>query len=147
MASSAGSALTAFGTDALLNILFGVRRPVPAAYFLALLTTAPAVTVTGTALAAIEPTVGETGYVRAQVPNVDQWWAAGSAGATTTAQPVTFAPALMGWPEITHYALCDAVTGGNVYLYGRLSVPRQVKAGDAAAVPPGLLEITTISAV
>ena len=145
MASSAGSALTAFGTDALLNILFGVRRPVPATYYLALLTAAPPVTVTGATLN--EPTVGETGYVRAEVPNVDQWWAAGTAGVTTTAQTVVFAPATQGWPEITHYALCDAVTGGNVYLYGRLKVPRRVNAGDAAAVPPGLLEITTISAV
>lgn len=145
MVSSAGSALTAFGTDALLNILFGVRRPVPATYYLALLTTAPAVTATGDTLP--EPTVGQTGYVRAAVPNIDQWWAVGAAGATTTAQMVTFAPATAGWPEITHYALCDAVTGGNVYLYGRLTVPRRVAAGDAAAVPPGLLEITTISAV
>ena len=40
------------------------------------------------------------------------------------------------WGEITHVALYDAETGGNMLVYGTLTAPVEIVSGDIFKIPP-----------
>lgn len=137
------SAITSFGADTFLNMLFGARTAVPADFYLALLTQAPGEHTTGELLS--EPPAG-VGYGRVQVPNSPAYFGAGAGGFVATVAEIDFPTATADWPDvITHYALCDGTYTGGVYLYGSFVSARRVKRGDRVSVPSGLLSLSIAS--
>jgi hypothetical protein len=51
-------------------------------------------------------------------------------GVFTNSGIVTFPTATANWGTITHFAIYDAATVGNLLVYGVLSTPKQVLSGD-----------------
>ncbi len=110
----------------------------PTALFVALLTAAPSDTGGGT-----EVTGGS--YARVSVPSnmtVTGWAgtlaagstaaSSGSSGTTSNNSPVTFPAPTANWGVCTHFGIYDAVTGGNLLIWGALTTPKTVNNLDAA---------------
>lgn len=136
------SAITAFGADAILDMVFGKSLDVPDAFYAALLTQAPGEQTTGELLS--EPDAG-LGYARIPLANDDTVWGEAAGGFVTTVADVVFDVALADWPVITHYALTEGLYEGGVYLYGSFAVPRKIITGDRPSIPAGLLSLTVSS--
>jgi len=67
---------------------------------------------------------------------------AASAGAADSAATVTFPAATANWGEITHVAVLDASSGGNVLFYGAVTTPKTIESGDTFQVSAGNLTIS-----
>lgn len=65
-----------------------------------------------------------------------------SAGAVSNAQDMEFPIAQADWGTITHTAILDAMSGGNVLAWGPLLNPRTIYNGDSVKVPAGALVAT-----
>lgn len=65
-----------------------------------------------------------------------------SAGAVSNAQDMEFPIAQADWGTITHTAILDAKTEGNVLAWGPLLNPRTIYNGDSVKVPAGALVAT-----
>ena len=55
---------------------------------------------------------------------------AAAAGATTNTSSVEFPTATGSWGTITHVALYDAVTGGNMLIHSALTASKAIASGD-----------------
>lgn len=55
---------------------------------------------------------------------------------------VEFAAATASWGTVTHLAVFDASTGGNIIAYGALSTSKAIGTGDIFRVAAGDLDIT-----
>jgi len=69
-------------------------------------------------------------------------WDVASAGSTKNTGPITFAQATANWGTVTDFAVCDAITAGNVLCYAKLSAPKTIQSGDTAKFASGDLKIT-----
>jgi hypothetical protein len=99
--------------NAVLDGTFGDPSvPAIANAYLALTTVVPDDTKTGAALTE----AGYTGYARAQVPAASMSPAA--SGSKTNSVAVTFAACTGGTATVIGWALCDALSGGNVLAWG-----------------------------
>lgn len=78
----------------------------------------------------------------ARVATSGATWAAAAAGATSNAAAITFPTATGAWGTITHFALFDAPTGGNMLGHGILAVARAITTGDTLQFPIGDLDVT-----
>jgi hypothetical protein len=78
-------------------------------------------------------------YARQQVVAAN-WTQTG--GAIENALDIEFAQATAAWGEITHGAIMDAPTGGNVLYWGALTTPREIGNGDQFKVNAGDLDLT-----
>lgn len=98
---------------------------------------------------------GETGggtevsggdYAPVQRDPLDANWTGASStdGLTDNAAALTFpAPNGANWGVVSHFAIADAASGGNMLIYGALTTPKTVNDGDAAPnFPIGALDIT-----
>jgi hypothetical protein len=111
----------------------------PAAIYIALCTAAPTDADTGSTIT--EPAGGS--YARKQVTQADaQWDAPTVAGDTENTNAITFATATASWGTITHVAICDALTGGNMLYHGALGASKAVGNGDTLSFAAGALDIT-----
>ena len=63
-------------------------------------------------------------------------------GVTQNGANITFTTATAAWGTVTHFALIDAVTAGNVIMHGVLTAPRAVGDGDTAQFNATTLSIT-----
>jgi hypothetical protein len=108
----------------------------PTQFYVALFTAIPGETGGGTEV------VGGS-YVRKAISSSMVNWAGTQAPASTTASSgssatttnnvaITFDIPTANWGIITSFALFDAVTGGNMLIYGALSANKTVNNGDAA---------------
>jgi hypothetical protein len=102
----------------------------PAAVYVALFTTATSDDGSGT-----EVTGGS--YARQAVT-----FAAPSNGAASNNAACTFPQATGNWGTITHFALMDASTGGNMLLHGPLTASKTVNSGDVFTFPASSLTVT-----
>lgn len=134
--------VTSYGATYILNAFFGRRQTPPASYWVALCTSAPGAQADGSLL--VEPDPG-AGYARTLLTSDTYSFAAAATGVIQTASDIVFPVATADWVTATHVALCDAQQGGNVYLYGALSIPRKVLNGDVCRIPAGLLHLTVAS--
>lgn len=131
--------LTTWGATRFLDTLFGQRAAPPAAFWVALCTAAPGAQANGSMLAEPDPNAG---YARTLLNNDPVSWNAAATGVITANTSAVFPVATADWTTVTHYALCDAQTGGNVFFYASLSTGRKVLAGDIARIPAGLLHVS-----
>jgi len=80
------------------------------------------------------------GYARVETAAGD--WDAASGGATANANAITFPEASGSWGTITHFALFDAATDGNMLMYGTLDTPRSITSGITPRFAVGELDVT-----
>lgn len=69
-------------------------------------------------------------------------WDAASAGATENTGAVTFAQATADWGTITHFALCDHSSTGNMLAHGALGTAKAIDSGDTAKFATGDIDVT-----
>ena len=69
-------------------------------------------------------------------------FAAASGGTSATNATVTFDTASANWGTITHVAVMDALTSGNVLFWGAVTTPKNIESGDTFQVSSGNLTIS-----
>lgn len=99
----------------------------PTVLAVALFTAAPGETGGGTE-------VSGGSYARAQLNPLDANWTAASStdGLTDNAADLAFPTPSANWGTVTHQALFDATTAGNMLIYGALTVSKTINNGDPA---------------
>ena len=77
-------------------------------------------------------------YARTQMNS----WDAASGGATANTSAITFPTASGSWGTITHFALFDASTDGNMLAHGALGTSKAIGDGDTAEFAAGAIDVT-----
>jgi len=122
--------------NALLDHIVGKTSfTMPTAY-VALCTAAPTDASTGSTI--VE--ANYTGYARKQTAGSD--WATASGGATSNQAAITFDACTAGSSTVTHFAVCNAATTGQVLFFGALSASLAVSAGITPQFAIGALDVT-----
>lgn len=133
------SAMTDFLEGELITHLFRTGSMTkPSVLAVGLFTSAPSDAGGGTE-------VSGNGYARATLNPLDANWAGPSAGngVTSNSAAITFpTPTNTGWGTVTHFAIFDAASGGNMLFQGALSQSKVINAGDTVSFAPGQLQIT-----
>lgn len=112
------------------HLLLGAAYTAPGTIYLALFTAAPSDTGGGT-----EVVAGGNAYARPAVA-----FTAGTAGVAVSSADEVFAN--MPGVTVTHAALMDAVTGGNMLMHAALTAPKTVTAGATLTFPAGDITAT-----
>lgn len=123
--------------DELLDHIFGCGTTdytPPADIYVALSTADPGED--GSTIA--EPSGGS--YARVQSDESD--WGTSSGGTVSNTAELSFTTATGAWGAITHFALYDDPSAGNMLGYGSLTTPKTVGVGDTAKFAIGDLDIT-----
>jgi len=118
----------------------------PTALYVALLTSAPTDSGGGTE-------VSGGSYARVNLAPLDTNWNAtqggtsgnssGTSGQTSNAIAITFNAPTANWGTVTHFAIFDAASGGNMVIWDALVAARTILSGDPApSFPIGALQIT-----
>ncbi|MFZ5805795.1 MAG: phage tail fiber protein [Verrucomicrobiota bacterium] len=108
----------------------------PATIYVALYTAAPNDAGGGTE-------VSGYAYARKSVTNNTTNWPNASGGSKSNGADIEFAAASGGnWGTVTHFALFDAATAGNMLYYGALTSSKTINDGDQARFATGALTIT-----
>lgn len=128
-----GSGITDFGKQAWMDAMFGIT-PLPTGYYIALCLVEPGEAMDGDILADLEPADGS--YHRQHLMLGSARWATSDNYATTIVD-VPFGLATGQWGQLTHYALCDNPTSGEVYSWGEFLNPVNVQSGYFVSVPAG----------
>lgn len=70
-------------------------------------------------------------------------WAASADGVTSNAKVIAFPAQNGGTPiTVTHLALFDAATGGNMLYHSELAAPKQLNTGDVLSFNIGSIQVT-----
>jgi len=114
--------------ERILNHIFRTTAlPQSPSVFVALFTGDPTDAGTG-------PEVAGGAYTRVGVGRADANWTAPAVSGTnrriSNAIAITFPSPTLDWGLVTHFAIFDAITAGNMLVYGQLGVARTVAAGD-----------------
>lgn len=118
----------------ILDHLFGKGSYTPPTIYVGLSTADP--TDDGTGLA--EPS--GNAYARVQTSTSD--WNAASNGSLDNTNEITFDQATGSWGTITHFALFDAATAGNMLAHGALSQSKAIGESDTARFEASDLQIS-----
>jgi hypothetical protein len=118
----------------ILDHIFGKGSYTPPTIYVGLSTADP--TDAGSGLA--EPS--GNGYTRVQTSACD--WNAASNGTLKNSSDIIFNQATGNWGTITHFALFDAATTGNMLAYGVLSQSKSISESDTARFEAGDLQIS-----
>jgi len=118
----------------ILDHIFGKGSYTPPTIYVGLSTADP--TDDGSGLA--EPS--GNGYARTQTSASN--WNAASNGSLDNVSDITFAQATGSWGTITHFALFDAATAGNILAHGVLSQSKTIGNSDTARFLAGDLDIS-----
>ena len=89
--------------------------------------------------------VSGNAYARQALAKAAGSWTAGAAGSgqISNTAAITFpAASPSGWGTITHFGIFDALTVGNLLIWGALSASKAVGAGDVFQFAAGQLVIT-----
>lgn len=93
------------------------------------------------------------GYARVAVPCTLAAWSgtqgpntttpsSGTGGQTSNNNAITFPVATAPWGTVTHVALYNAATGGNMLLHGPLSPAVTIQQSEQLIIPAGQLTVT-----
>jgi hypothetical protein len=125
-----------FLENEILDQIFGaLAYSAPSALYFALSTANP--TDTGGGLS--EPSGGS--YARVSLTNNKTLWVTASGGALDNAIAITFPQATASWGTVTHFAIMDATSAGNMIAWGTLSASKTIDNGDTAEFAIGDLDI------
>jgi len=126
-----------FLENELLDHVFGAAAyAAPATLYMALSTADPLDDGSGLN----EPVGGA--YARASVTNDLTEWPAAAAGSKSNANQITFPTATALWGTVTHFAIMDAASGGNMLAHGSLTTPKTIDPGDTASFAASDVTIT-----
>lgn len=81
-----------------------------------------------------------SGYARVATAGAD--WEAASSGAIQNANAITFPEASGSWGTVTHFALFDAATDGNMLAHGALGASSAITSGETPRFAAGALDGT-----
>lgn len=128
------SSFTDYTENLVLNWLLTTNSATrPTAWYVGLFTAAPSDTGGGTEVAG-------SGYARTATGAIT---VSGTATTATNAAAIEFAAASGGnWGTITHAAIFDASTGGNMIAWSALTTSRTINDGDVFRIPAGSLTVT-----
>ncbi|VAV82521.1 hypothetical protein MNBD_DELTA01-1617 [hydrothermal vent metagenome] len=126
--------LSDYAENKILDHLMGKAAYTMPTVYVALSTADPLDTGAGVA----EPS--GNGYARKATAGVD--WNAAASGAIDNANAIAFAQATGSWGTVTHFALYDALTGGNMIGHGTLTTSKVVTSGDTVSFAAGALDAT-----
>jgi len=127
-------ALGVYAENLVINALVrATNLTAPTTVWLALYTTDPTAADVGTEI----PTSGGSNYARQIIT-----FGAPSGGISSNSADVPFPQAGSIWGTITHAAIRDASTGGNLLFYGALITPRSLVSGDVIKFITGNVVIT-----
>lgn len=118
----------------LLDHLFGKGAYTPPTIYVGLSTADPGEDASGLA----EPSGGS--YARVSTSGSD--WNAAASGALSNANEISFPEATASWGTITHFALFDAATAGNMLGSGALTSSQAVASGNTVSFQAGDLDVT-----
>lgn len=127
------SAASDYLENALLNhVLTATAFAQPTGRFLALFTAS-------TGLESNTPSAEVAGgsYARQAIT-----FGAASGGTSANNATVTFPAATANWGEITHVAVMDASTSGNVLFWGAVTTSKTIETGDTFQVSSGNLTVS-----
>jgi hypothetical protein len=79
------------------------------------------------------------GYARAATSGAS--WTTASGGGLSNASDITFPQATGSWGTITHFALFDAASGGNMLAHGALSQSKTITSADTAKFAAGDFDV------
>ena len=120
--------------DKILDHIFGKASYTAPTIYVGLSTVDPLDDASGLA----EPSGGA--YARVQTAPAD--WNASSGGALDNASDITFPEATGSWGTITHFALFDAASAGNMLAHGSLTASKAIDSGDTAKFAAGDLDVS-----
>jgi hypothetical protein len=118
----------------ILDHLFGKGSYTPPTIYVGLSTADPTDDASGLA----EPSGNS--YARVATAGAD--WNVASGGAIANANDITFPEATGSWGTITHFAIFDAASAGNMLAHGALNVSKSISSGDTAKFAAGDLDVT-----
>jgi hypothetical protein len=130
------AAMTDFLENKLVDHLFrGTSFTAPTALYVGLLTAAPSDTgggteVTGGSYARVSWAPNGTNWTNTQ--NSGTGVSSGTGGTTSNSGAITFPAPTANWGTISHFAIYDASTVGNMLWWGALTQSKTVNNGDAA---------------
>lgn len=125
--------LSDYAENLLLDSLFGSGTP--ATIYIGLFTAAPTDAGGGTE-------VSGGSYARKAVTNNSTNFPAASAGVKSLAVAQTFVTPTGSWGTVTHFALFDASTAGNMLGWAALSSSQTIASGNTVSVASGAITIT-----
>lgn len=120
------------------HLLEGTSYSAPTSLWIALFTA-------DTGLETNAPTseVSGGGYARKEVKgSTGLTFAAAVDGATSNEQNIEFVEATASWGTVTHAALMDDSTAGNVLIWGVLTTPKTIENEDVFRIKAGDLDVT-----
>jgi hypothetical protein len=109
----------------------------PASLWLALFDNASTQTAANLEANVITDEIGEASYARKAIT-----FSAASSGVSESAATVTFDTALTNWGTITHVAIMDAQTSGNVLYWGEATAAKVIETGDIYQISAGNLTVS-----
>lgn len=118
----------------------------PATKYLALFTSAPSasgggIEVSGGSYARVSVSASLTAFSGTQGAGTTAV-STGTSGVTSNNANIAFAAPTADWGTVTHWALFDASTGGNLLMFGALATPVTViNGGLAPTIPAGALSL------
>ncbi len=118
----------------ILDHIFGKGSYTPPTIYVGLSTADPADDGAGLS----EPS--GNGYARAATAAGD--WNSASGGSLDNANTVEFDEATDTWGTVTHFALFDAASGGNLLAHGTLTQSKAVGSGDTVRFVAGDLDVS-----
>ena len=121
------------------HVLTATTYTAPAARYLALFTNTSTNAAANLEAGTLTDEISTSGtaYIRKAVT-----FAAASSGSSATNATVTFDAATATWGTITHIAVMDAVSSGNVLFYGAVTTSKTIETGDTFQVSSGNLTIS-----
>lgn len=113
----------------------GSAYSAPATVYMALFTSATSDDGSGT-----EVTGGS--YARKSITNNLTEWPAASAGTKANANAILFIEPTSGWGLVTHFALFDAATSGNMLAHNALTASKTINSGDTVQFDAGTVDVS-----
>lgn len=127
------NAVSDYGSQAWLEVMFGINT-LPTTWYLALCTQEPGEQWDGTLLQDVEPWGPDdytgTVYARQPIASSDTDWDVSDDGLAINVNVITWGVPDVDWGIVTHFALVDDDTDGNLWLFGEFSSPISAN-GDA----------------
>lgn len=121
--------------------LRGGNLPKPTTIYLALFTSDPTDAGTGTE-------VSDSAYARQDCADggaIASGWTApvvdGIGHSVNNAKEIEFPAFALAVGEVTHFALYDAATSGNLLYHGAFDTPKDLGKGDIASIAPGTVTV------
>ena len=83
-------------------------------------------------------------YARKSVTNNSTNWpaASGTTATKSNGTAITFVTATASWGTVTHFAILDAATAGNILGWAQLTASKAIGSGDTASFAIGDLDVT-----